>query len=186
MGAARQRIRFVAFARSHKWLCAPKGSAFLYAATGRDALLEPLVVSHGWTNPRTGSKFLDNFTWTGTMDPAAYLSVGAAVRFQQEHDWPAVRAACHQLASATRNRLNELTGLPPVCPDSTTWFSQMFTARLPEGLPDRLRERMWDDHRIEVPVYSWQDKYPLVRVSVQAYNTPEDMDRLIDAIASYM
>ena len=119
------------------------------------------------------------------MDPAAYLSVGAAVRFQQENDWPSVRAACHRLASETRSRLNELTGLPSVCPDSTTWFSQMFTARLPEGIPDRLRDKMWEDHRIEIPIYTWNDQ-PLVRVSVQAYNTPEHMDRMVSAIAAYI
>ncbi len=167
----------------HKWLCSPKGAAFLYAAAGRDNVLEPLVVSHGWTNPRTGSRFLDNFTWTGTMDPAAYLTVGTAVRFQQENDWASVRAACHKLASETRARLNELTGLDPVCPDSTTWFSQMFTARLPQGIPDKLRDTLWTDHRIEIPVFAWQDQ-PLVRVSVQAYNTPAHMDRLVAAIAA--
>ena len=170
---------------AHKWLMAPKGSAFLYAVSGREDALEPLVVSHGWTNPRTGSRFLDNFTWTGTMDPAAYLSVGAAVRFQQENNWRSVRAACHHLASETRRRLNELTGLPPVCPDSTTWFSQMFTARLPEGIPDRLRDKLWSDHRIEVPVYTWNDQ-PLIRVSVQAYNTPDHMEHLLEAIQTYL
>jgi isopenicillin-N epimerase len=96
----------------HKWLCSPKGAAFLYAAPGREDELEPLVVSHGWSRPHDEqSKFLDNFNWTGTMDPAAYISVGAAVRFQREHNWQAVRAACHQLASQTRDRINEMTGL---------------------------------------------------------------------------
>jgi isopenicillin-N epimerase len=91
-----------------------------------------LVVSHGWARPHEEqSKYLDNFNWTGTMDPAAYISVGAAVRFQREHNWSAVRAACHALASQTRNRINEMTGLEPVCPDSTEGFSQMFVARLP-------------------------------------------------------
>lgn len=170
---------------AHKWLMAPKGAAFLYAASGREDALEPLVVSHGWTNGRTGSKFLDNFNWTGTMDPAAYISVGAAVRFQRDNNWHAVRAACHQLAGETRARLNELTGLDPVSPDSTTWYSQMFTARLPNSIPDTIRDELWTNHRIEIPLPVWNDQ-PLVRVSVQAYNTPEHMDRLIEAIKSYL
>jgi isopenicillin-N epimerase len=170
----------------HKWLTAPKGSAFLYAAPGRDGMLEPLVVSHGWSRPHDDtSKFLDNFTWTGTMDPAAYISVGAAVRFQREHDWPAVRAACHQLARETRDRINELTGLEPVCPDSTDWFSQMFTARLPQDSWEAIRDSMWTEHRIEIPIFTWNDQ-PLVRVSVQAYNKPQDMERLLAAIDKYL
>jgi isopenicillin-N epimerase len=147
--------------------------------------LEPLVVSHGWTNARTGSKFLDSFNWTGTMDPSAYISVGAAVRFQREHDWPAVRAACHQLASETRASINEMTGLEPVCPDSTTWYSQMFTARLPKDRWETIRDHMWTDHRIEVSFPNWNDQ-PLIRVSVQAYNTPEHMQCLLGAIEKYL
>lgn len=119
------------------------------------------------------------------MDPAAYISVGAAVRFQREHNWGAVRAACHQLASETRARLDEVTGLEPVCPDSTTWYSQMFTARLPQSIPDTIRDELWTNHRIEVPLPAYHDQ-PLVRVSVQAYNTPAHMDHLIEAIKSYL
>ncbi|MEX1018432.1 MAG: aminotransferase class V-fold PLP-dependent enzyme [Litorilinea sp.] len=172
--------------QSHKWLTAPKGSAFLYAAPGRDDMLEPLVVSHGWSGPHTEqSKFLDNFTWTGTMDPAAYISVGAAVRFQREHNWPAVRAACHALASQTRDRINEMTGLEPVCPDSIDWFSQMFVARLPQATAEKLREVLWPEFKIEVPLPQWNDE-ALIRVSVQAYNTPEDMERLLGAIEKYL
>jgi isopenicillin-N epimerase len=169
----------------HKWLTAPKGSAFLYAAQGHEDTLEPLVVSHGWTNPRTGSKFQDNFTWTGTMDPSAYISVGEAVRFHTEHNWPAVRAACHALASQTRDRINELTGLEPVCPDSTTWYAQMFTARLPQNRWETIRDHLWTEFRIEVPVFTWHDE-ALIRVSVQAYNTPQDMERLLGAIEKYL
>jgi isopenicillin-N epimerase len=170
----------------HKWLCSPKGAAFLYAAPGRDEMLEPLVVSHGWARPHDeNSKFLDNFNWTGTMDPSAYISVGAAVRFQRENNWSAVRAACHQLASQTRDRINEMTGLNSVCPDSTEWFSQMFIARLPMESVDRIRDAMWPEFKIEIPVLTWNDQ-AFVRVSVQAYNTPQDMERLLGAIEKYL
>lgn len=171
---------------AHKWLTAPKGSAFLYAAPGREDELEPLVVSHGWASPHDKqSKFLDNFNWTGTMDPSAYISVGAAVRFQRENNWPAVRAACHALAVQTRDRINEMTGLESVCPDSTTWFSQMFIARLPNATAEKLREVLWPEFKIEVPLPQWNDE-AFIRVSVQAYNTPEDMERLLGAIEKYL
>ncbi|MCC6166301.1 MAG: aminotransferase class V-fold PLP-dependent enzyme [Caldilineaceae bacterium] len=170
---------------AHKWLCAPKGSAILYAADGHDTLLEPLVVSHGWSSGRSGSRFLDYFSWTGTMDPSAYLSVPAAIHFMQEHNWPAVRAACHQLASETRARINSLTGLDAVAPDSTAWYSQMFTARLPLAAVEGMRDRLWTDFGIEVPVFAWNDQ-GLIRVSVQAYNTPAHMDHLLDALKTLL
>ncbi len=64
---------------AHKWLCAPKGAAFLYVAPNHEPDLEPLVVSHGWSG-ETGSKLTDYYSWTGTMDPSAYLAVPAAIR----------------------------------------------------------------------------------------------------------
>ncbi|HVG48616.1 MAG TPA: aminotransferase class V-fold PLP-dependent enzyme, partial [Rubellimicrobium sp.] len=36
----------------HKWLMAPKGSAFLHVRRGLQARIDPLVISHGWTPNR--------------------------------------------------------------------------------------------------------------------------------------
>ncbi|HEY7356456.1 MAG TPA: aminotransferase class V-fold PLP-dependent enzyme, partial [Ktedonobacterales bacterium] len=75
----------------HKWLSAPPGAGFLYARPDRQPLLHPLVVSWGWQARSPGpSPFQDYFGWTGTSDPAAYLSVPAAIAFQARHDWPRV------------------------------------------------------------------------------------------------
>jgi isopenicillin-N epimerase len=71
----------------HKWLCAPKSAGFLYARPERQALLHPLVVSWGWESLNPGvSPFIDYFEWRGTHDPAAYLSVPAAIAFQAQYD----------------------------------------------------------------------------------------------------
>jgi isopenicillin-N epimerase len=171
---------------AHKWLCAPKGSAVLYSRQGPDSLLEPLVVSHGWSNSDSSSRLEDYFGWTGTIDPSSYLSISAAIDFQEEHDWAAVRRACHALASKTRTAIEDLTGLEPICPDSEEWYSQMFTARLPDQFDRELRETLWAQHRIEVPVSRYQDEHPMIRVSVQAYNSHEDMDRLLNALETAM
>ena len=54
----------------HKWLSSARGAGFLYARPARQHLLEPLVVSHGWRRDNPGpSPFLDNFSWSGTIDP---------------------------------------------------------------------------------------------------------------------
>jgi len=169
---------------AHKWLCAPKGAAFLYVAPNHEPDLEPLVVSHGWSG-ETGSKLTDYYSWTGTMDPSAYLAVPEAIQFQNDHDWPAVRAFCHERAIETRNRIQDLTGLPAICPDDAgggyRWFEQMFTARVPAGSADELRARLWSEFKVEVPISGYHDD-PLIRVSIQAYNTPEQVDRLIGAL----
>jgi isopenicillin-N epimerase len=175
----------------HKWLCAPKGAAFLHAQPARQPLLKPLVVSWGWEARMPGpSPFLDYFEWTGTRDPAAYLSVPAAIAFQAEHDWPSVRAACHTLAGEARARIGALTGLPPISPDKggadAIWWAQMCAMPLPvraDMTAEQLHARLWDEYAIEVPITEWNDQR-FVRVSIQAYNTPRDVDRLVGALAA--
>ena len=84
-----------------------------------------MVVSWGWEPERTNllsldgsaSRFVLENEWQGTRDPAAYLSVPAAIQFQAEHDWPRVRQECHELLREARRRIEELTGLPGICPD---------------------------------------------------------------------
>ncbi|HUJ42119.1 MAG TPA: aminotransferase class V-fold PLP-dependent enzyme [Opitutaceae bacterium] len=169
-------------ANAHKWLCAPKGSAFLYARPGAQAPVEPLVVSWGDQGfALTGSPFLDEQQWTGTRDIAAYLAVPAAIRFCAEHRWEEVRARCHALARHARNVLAALTGLPPICPDSVEWFGQMVTVPLPPCDGPRLQARLYDQYRVEVPVMEWGGRQ-FLRVSIQAYNTADDVARLVKGL----
>ena len=170
----------------HKWLCGPKGSAFLYARREVQAWLEPLVVSWGWESETpSGSQFVDHHEWQGTRDVAAFLATPAAIQFQAEHDWGAVRAECHGLASKTRRRIDDLTGLAPICPDSRDWFSQMAAIRLPPVDVSSLKERLYNDYRVEAPLFKWNDQ-PFMRVSFQGYNSRTDADALVDALKHLM
>ena len=178
----------------HKWLCAPKGAAFLYARPEAQVWLQPLVISWGWEAEQPGpSRFVDWHQWQGTRDMAAYLAVPAAIRFQAEHEWDAVRARCHALAAETRARIEVLTGLAaigpevaaPDSPDSPLWFAQFFAARLPECDLDALKARLCDEYRVEVPVLRWNGR-PLIRVSFQAYNDEADADALLAGLARLM
>jgi isopenicillin-N epimerase len=150
--------------------------------------MRPLIVSWGYDpdNPDgEGAKPLqDYFEWGGTHDPAAYLSVPAAIAFQAEHDWPSVRRAAHALAGEARQRIAALTGLPQVTPETTDWWVQMCAIPLPvrEGVTrEALHTRLWEEFGVEVPITDWGDQR-FVRISIQAYNTPHDVDRLVAAL----
>jgi isopenicillin-N epimerase len=166
----------------HKWLSAAKGSAFLYARPEVQSLLKPLVVSWGYeARAPSGSTFQDYFGWTGTSDPSAYLSVPAAIAFQRENGWPEVRAACHQLLLKTSDRISELTGIEPITPDTTTWWTQLRAIPLPACDAVAVQRRLYDEFQVEVPFVDWNGRQ-FVRVSVQAYTTPEDVDRLVEGL----
>lgn len=171
-------------ANLHKWLCAPVGAGFLYARPEKQDLLEPLVVSWGYEAINPGpSRFQDYFEWIGTDDPSAYLSAPAAIEFQAQNDWPTVQAACHALALHAREQINHLTGLPDIAPAS--WFAQMCTIALPPCDTAQVKTRLYDDFHIEVPIIEW-DGRQFVRISIQAYNSPDDVQRLVDALAKIL
>jgi isopenicillin-N epimerase len=174
----------------HKWLCAPKGSAFLHARPELQAALDAPVVSWGYVAGIGGHSGFDAYTgrstferrlqWQGTRDLAAFLTVPTAIDFQSRHDWPTRRAQCHQMAIETLHRVSRRNGLPPVAPDES--YAQLVTIPVHSEDADGLRRHLYEQHRIEVPVTT-HGPHTFVRVSVQAYNTQADLDALCGALA---
>src|SRR5205807_1891025 len=123
------------------------------------------------------------FSWVGTGDPAAYLSVGAAIDFQRDHAWPEMREECHRLAVWARERLAALAGRPVVCPEDR--FVQMCAVELPAGSLARLGTRLWDEYSIEVPQVRWNG-HEFIRLSIQAYNRVGDIERLEAALKALL
>jgi len=169
----------------HKWLCAPKGAAFLYVRKELQEEMDPLVVSWGYeSEDPNDSQFIDYHEWQGTRDLAAFLSVPSAIDFQSQHDWQQIRKNCHSLAVQTRHRLNSLTGLNPICPEN--WFHQMFTSFLPKETDiERLNQNLYERFRIEVPIISWNGQN-MIRVSLQGYNDKNDADYLLESIENLL
>jgi isopenicillin-N epimerase len=165
----------------HKWLCAPKGSAFLYAKKERQHLIQPLVVSWGWHAEKPGpSQFVDYLEWTGTDDISSYLSVPAAIEFQSSSNWPQIRSECHELAIWVSRELTRLFKLAPL--SSSDFFAQMVAIPLPViGDPVALQQRLFNEYHIEVPIVPWKEK-TLIRVSVQGYNDRNDLEKLLLAL----
>jgi isopenicillin-N epimerase len=164
----------------HKWLCAPKGAAFIWAARERQEGLHPTVISHD-----LGQGFAAEFDRIGTRDASAWLAVPAALAFHQELGGPALRARNHDLAvefgEALAARLGTGTGAPPEL------FGSMATVRLPGTLPatraaaEALKARLWEQHRIEIHAMPFAGTL-WCRVAIQAYNSFEQCPPLGDAL----
>jgi isopenicillin-N epimerase len=159
----------------HKWLCAPKGAGFLYVRRELQRDVHPLLISWGYEGD--DPSFVSRHEKQGTRDPSAYLTVPAAIAWQHEQNWDSVRERCHELARRARNEL----GLEPLTPDSDEFFRQMVTLRLPEGAPKDLQERLYNEHRVEVPVFE-RGEERFIRVSFQGYNDATDLERLKSAL----
>ncbi len=176
----------------HKWICAPKGAAFLHVREDLQAVTRPLIISHGAVEtPAEGRRFRAEFDWMGTRDPSAWLTVPFAIDFFESAipgGWPAIRSANRELALAGRQVLLDALDLPVPAPASM--IASLAAIPLPPGLGvaaegpwDRLQDRLWHAHRIEVPVFSWPGPpRRLLRLSAQLYNRPEQYLRLARAV----
>src|SRR5262245_11860393 len=161
----------------HKWLCSPKGAGFLYARPEAQGLVEPLTVSWDWPE----DEWAIRHRWTGTRDPSPYLAVPAAIDFQAEHDWDAVRARCHELAVRAVRELTAL-GLEPFA-EADDEYAQMVSFRLPPCDADELGRILFHEHRIEVLAQAWRG-VPTLRVSFQGYNDERDLEALLGALSA--
>ncbi len=179
----------------HKWICAPKGSAFLHVRRDRQKGMHPLVVSHGANSPRSDrSPFRLEFDWTGTADPTAFLTVPEAIRYMGSllpGGWPALMAHNRQTALAARDRLAAALGVPAPAPDSMVGTLAAlpvppgFFPAAPPRTGDPLQAALFDRFGLELPVFTWSAlSCRILRVSAQLYNTAADYERLAQALGA--
>ena len=191
----------------HKWVCAPKGSAFLHVRRDRQAGVRPGTISHGFNAPTVErSRFRLEFDWQGTLDPTAWLAVPAAIDFVGgliAGGWPAVMTRNDELAVYGRDALagafgGERFGSP------ATMIGAMAALPLPSVGPlggieasgsspldtDPFQLVLYERFRIEVPIGAWpvpavESSSPpirVIRVSAALHNDRADIDRLVNAL----
>jgi len=178
----------------HKWICAPKGAAFLCVRRDWQDRIRPLVISHGANSPRTDrSRFLIEFGWMGTGDPSAWLSVPEALRYMGAllpGGWSEVTQRNRKLALAARKVLCTALSVEPPCPDE--FIGSLVSLPLPDATDttpsksplylDPLQDKLLAEHGIEVPIIPWPaPPKRLVRVSAQLYNSLPQYERLAGA-----
>lgn len=190
----------------HKWLCAPKGAAFLYVQREKQSAIHPLTISHGANSKRTDkSRFQLEFDWTGTDDPTAYLSVPEAIRFLGSllpGGWSELMEQNRAKALFARQLLCEALGVSPPCPDEMIGSMAVVPVPDSEALASpraselslyeqggqlrewpALQELLFERFNIEVPVIPWTAPFKhMVRVSAQLYNTPQQYEYLAEAL----
>ncbi len=177
----------------HKWMMSPKGAGFLHVRRELQPMLNPLVISHGWTEdanqpgakgPFGNSSFIDMLEMQGTRDPSAWLTVPAALAFARQHDWDTVARDCRAMVQDTAARVAALTGLPGFSsPDFCA--PQMVSMPVPACEPLLLQRSLMEHYGIEIPCFTWK-AHTIVRLSAQGYNTAQQMDRLVTALTDLL
>ena len=178
----------------HKWLCAPKGAAFLFVRRDRQELVRPLAISHGANSPRRDrSRFRLEMDWAGTDDPTAFLCVPECIRFLGSL-WPGgideLMRRNRELCLAGRRQVCEaLDQSEPAPEEMIGTLASVPVPDAPAGTPhpalarDPLQAALDERFAIEIPVFTWPaPPRRLVRLSAQAYNEPGDYEKLASAL----
>jgi len=193
-------------ANLHKWVCAPKGAAFLHVRGDRQDGIRPGTISHG-ANASGGrvTRYRSEFDWQGTLDPTAWLAVPAAIEVVGglvEGGWPTVMARNHELALEMGAALSGVLGTE-LSPGSM--IGSMVALPLPGDGPlggppaagqsspleaDPLQTRIYDQFKVEVPIGPWpvpaaevpDAPVRLIRLSAALHNGLDDAERLVDAL----
>jgi isopenicillin-N epimerase len=180
----------------HKWLCAPRGAAFLWVREDWRELIHPLVTSHGRNSLRRDrSRFLLEFDWTGTWDPTPFLCVPHAIRFLESllpGGMPALQHANRELCLRARRLLCDALRIEAPCPEAM--LGSMAAVPLPDVTGpaprsplflDELQTSLAEHQGIEVPVIHWPAfPHRLLRVSAQIYNEIGQYEVLARVLAS--
>jgi isopenicillin-N epimerase len=166
----------------HKWMMTPKGSSFLYVKKELQHLFDPLIISWGYDAMfPSQSTFLDYHQMQGTRDFSAFLTIPDAIEFMQKHNWESVAAECRKLTQDNAFAFCELLNTKPIAPINDDFIAQLYAAEIKTSEPEKLKEHLINEHKIQVPVMRHGNKVYL-RFSINAFNKQEDLDKLFATI----
>jgi isopenicillin-N epimerase len=177
----------------HKWVCAPKGAAFLHARRDRQPGIRPNTISHGANAVLGGSggqgawsRYRAEFDWQGTLDPTPWLAAGDALRYVGgliDGGWPAIMHRNRELTLEARTVTATALGVDIGTLSPPSMLGAMVALPLPEAGPlamagtgsspldtDPLQQELLDRFRIEVPIVAWP---------VPAAESPDPPRRLV-------
>jgi isopenicillin-N epimerase len=170
----------------HKWVCAPKGSGFLWVAPEHRDAIHPTTISHF-----LDEGFTAEFDWQGTRDLSPWLAIGDALELWSALGWERLRGHNAHLRRFAARTLAERWGETPLAVECESLADQrwcsMATVPIPQRVaaafpsPETLQAHLYERHAIEVPVIEWETRW-FVRVSCQLYNRPEQYERLAESI----
>ena len=179
-------------ANAHKWLCAPKGSAFLFVRPDRQRYVHPLTISHAYEPGRLDARFRAEFDWTGTVDPTPWLVVPDCLRYLGgllPGGFAALMDANRALALRARAIVAASLEVPLPCPDAM--IGALASLPLPESPPvspaSRLDVKELAGWFRERGIETWFTAWPcaggkLVRLSAQLYNSEDEFRALARAL----
>ena len=173
----------------HKWMCSPKGVSFLYVKKELQNRIDPLVISWGYesegtsllpgNNDKTYKQFISYHEWQGTRDMSAYLTIPATIKFLNDNNWSSVASKCRETNLWAMKKINQLLNKTSIC--SEKFLGQMSSIYLDFKNPIESQINFYKKYNIQIPFIIWND-ISMIRISIQAYNSKDDILKLLEAL----
>jgi len=179
----------------HKWMCSPKGVSFLYASDSIKDSIDPIVISWGYKDQMFNekSKFINNHQWQGTNDLSAYFTIPEVVNFLTTKKWDKIAQECHNLIIQAKDRFDDINSSCEPTSRNNEHLGQMLSFKLNQsskfldlikqdpGKIVELQKTIFSKTNIHIPII-WWNNLALMRISIQAYNSKSDVDKMFDML----
>ncbi len=166
----------------HKWMCGPKGVSFLFVKKKHQKWIKPVIYSWGkdGDDPES-SEFLQDFQWQGTRDMSAFLTIPRVIDFFK-NNIESFKNHSKKLILNSREQFQRVLRTYPIS-EGDHFLGQMISFPLPKNIDGNLKDLLWKNHNIEIPIFEW-NKEKFIRLSIHIYNDQKDIDSLMNALRS--
>ena len=165
----------------HKWMCSPKGVSFLYSKKEYQKKIDPLIISWGYEPEKTNNnQFIDYHQWQGTRDMSAFLTIPETINFLEKNNWKEVTKKCSKINLWAKKEINSLLNEEALSTDEFNGQMCSFYYKSKKDLID-FNIKFYLKYKIQLPFIEWNDK-TLFRISIQAYNSKNDINVLLNAL----
>ena len=164
----------------HKWLLAPMGTGVLFVRKDIQRRFMPLLAGSGtWDIRESGA---DRYEAIGTYAAPIRAGIGAALAFIKNIGMENIIARNRLMSDHFKSRVAEIPGLRLMTSESYALSSPGITTVEVEGWHARsLRSALQERHNITVSSDTADGNNGL-RISTHFYNTPQEVDKVVDAI----
>lgn len=164
----------------HKWLLAPQGTGLLYLSEGWRERLWPTVASGGWDDRTLGAHRLNHL---GTIDESRLSGLLAAAELLRVVGMERVEARVRYLRGLLVGGLASIPGVYRATPATEYLCAGMISFAI-EGVPSlELQAHLARTANVRTRVIG-EYGYGWMRLSTHIYNTPAQVERVLDLLAT--